>query len=141
MKRANVFEILDHPADIGFRATGRSLPELLIHSAMALLAIAGDPDAAQARETYSLSVTAPDLEALLVEWLNEVLYWFDGKRIAFHCFEMVQFTATALEARGFGEPRDPLRHRSKLIVKGVTYHQLKIEQQDGQWTAIVFLDV
>jgi len=27
-----------------------------------------------------------------------------------------------------GEPRDPLRHRARLIVKPATYHQLKIER-------------
>ena len=136
-----MFKILEHPADIGFRAFGASLPDLFANSALALLSIAGDPEAALPRERYSLSVASSDRDSLLVDWLSEVLFWFDGKRIAFHKFDMIRFTETVLEAAGYGEPRDPERHRAKLIVKAVTYHQLKIEQRDGQWIAEVFLDI
>jgi len=136
-----MFEILEHPADIGFRAVGSDLPELFANSALALLSIAGDPEAAVPRERIPLSVASSDREALLVDWLNEVLYWFDGKRVAFHNFEIVALTETALEAAGWGEPRDPARHRSKLIVKAVTYHQLKIERRGAVWAAEVYLDI
>ena len=69
-----------------------------------------------------------DRESLLVDWLNEVLYWFDGKRIAFREFRVTRLERPApLQAIGMGEPRDPERHRARLIVKAVTYHQLKIE--------------
>jgi len=135
------FEILEHPADVGFRTAGETLPELFANAALALLSIAGDPDVASPKERYELSVTSGDRISLLVDWLNEVLYWFDGKRIAFHNFEIVEFAETALKATAFGEPRDRERHRAKLIVKAVTYHQLKIEEHAGQWIAEVFLDV
>jgi SHS2 domain-containing protein len=136
-----MFEILEHPADIGFRVFAPTLPRLFLNAALALLSIAGDPEAADPRERHVLSVASPDRISLMVDWLNEVLYCFDGKRIAFHNFEMIQFTETALQAAGYGEPRDPVRHQAKLIVKAVTYHQLKIEQRAGHWTAEVFLDI
>jgi SHS2 domain-containing protein len=135
------FEVLEHPADIGFRAFGATLPELFAHSAMAMLSIAGDPATATPREEYPLAVKSDDRESLLVDWLNEVLYWFDGKRIAFRDFRVTQFHETAIEAVGMGEPRDPLRHRARLIVKAVTYHLLKIEQRGGLWVAEVYLDI
>jgi SHS2 domain-containing protein len=78
---------------------------------------------------------------LLVDWLNEVLYWFDGKRIAFRSFRVTEFRDTAIGAVGAGEPRDPERHRARLIVKAVTYHQLKIERRGGVWLAEVYLDI
>ena len=77
----------------------------------------------------------------LVDWLNEVLYCFDGRRIAFREFRVVSFRDHAIAAVGLGEPRDPERHRANLIVKAVTWHQLKIEQRDGIWTAEVYLDI
>jgi len=134
------FEILEHPADIGFRAFGASLPELFARSAFAMLSIAGDPLAAEPRERYPLHVESGDRESLLVDWLSEVLYWFDGKRIAFRDFRVTGFRDTAIDATGAGEPRTG-RHRSRLIVKAVTWHQLKIEQRDGLWTAEVYLDI
>jgi|ERR1044071_5379717 SHS2 domain-containing protein len=135
------FEILEHPADIGFRAFGETLPELYASSAIALLSIAGDPSAASPRSEYPLKVESGDPESLMVDWLNEVLYWYDGKRIAFHEFRMGAVTSNAVDAMGLGEPRDPERHRARLIVKAVTYHQLKVEQRGGLWVAEVYLDI
>jgi len=137
---ARDFEVLEHPADIGFRAFGDTLPELFARSAVAMLSIAGDPLAAEPRDEYPLHVESGDREALMVDWLSEVLYWFDGKRIAFREFRVNEFCDTAIHAAGMGEPRTQ-RHRSRLIVKAVTYHQLKIEQRDGLWTAEVYLDI
>ena len=135
------FEVLEHPADIGFRAFGGTLPELFAHAALAMLSIADDPAAAAPKQEYPLAVESGDRESLLVDWLNEVLYWFDGKRITFRDFRVTQFRETAIEAVGVGEPRDPLRHRARLIVKAVTYHQLKIERRGGWWVAEVYLDI
>jgi len=135
------FEVLEHPADIGFRAFGGTLPELFAHSALAMLLIAADPAAVLPREEYPLAVESGDRESLMVDWLNEVLYWFDGKRIAFRDFRVTQFHDTAIEVVGTGEPRDPLRHQARLIVKAATYHQLKIERRGRLWVAEVYLDI
>jgi SHS2 domain-containing protein len=135
-----VFEILEHPADIGFRAFGGTLEELFANSAVAMLSIAGDPEAAEQRQEYRISVESGDRDGLMVDWLNEVLYWYDGKRIALREFR-VQLTGERIDAVATGEPRDPERHRSHLIVKAVTYHQLRIEHRDGAWIAEVYLDI
>ena len=135
------FEILEHPADIGFRAFAEALPELFAHSALAMLSIAGDPQAAEPREQYRFHVESSDRESLLVDWLSEVLFWFDGRRVAFREFHIDRLSDTALDARASGEPRDPRRHRSRLIVKAVTWHQLKIEHRGDLWVAEVYLDI
>jgi SHS2 domain-containing protein len=135
------FEILEHPADIGFRAFGGTLPELFANAALAMLSIAADPAATEPRAEYALAAESGDRESLLVDWLSEVLYWFDGKRIAFRSFRVTEFGDTAIAAVGAGEPRDPERHRARLIVKAVTYHQLKIERRGGVWLAEVYLDI
>jgi SHS2 domain-containing protein len=135
------FDVLEHPADIGFRAFGDDLPDLFGSAALALLSIAGDPSAAEPRQEFRIAVESGDRESLMVDWLSEVLYWFDGKRIAFREFAITGLTDCAIQAIGRGEPREPERHRAKLIVKAVTYHQLKIEQRDGLWVAEVYLDI
>ena len=68
-----IFEILEHPADIGFRSVGRTLPELFENSATALLAIRADPDKVEARQEYPLTAEGTDHESLLVNFLSEVL--------------------------------------------------------------------
>lgn len=139
---AHYFEVLEHTADVGFRAFADTLPALYVHSALAMLSIAGDPAAVEPRQGFPLEVAgSTDRESLMVDWLNEVLFWYDGKRVAFHDFRILDLEEGAIRAIGIGEPRDPERHPARLIVKAVTYHQLKIEARHGIWVAEVFLDV
>jgi SHS2 domain-containing protein len=136
-----VFEILEHPADIGFRAFAATLPGLFVNAALAMLSIASDPEAVEARQEYPIAVASGDRESLLVDWLSEILYWHDGKRIAFRDFQIGEMLENRIEAVGCGEPRDPERHPARLIVKAVTWHQLRIEERGGLWTAQVYLDI
>ena len=135
------FEILEHPADIGFRAFADTLPALYVHAALAMLSIAGDPARVMPKQGFPLTVTSGDREALMVDWLSEVLFWYDGKRVAFHDFRVLSLEEGTIRAIGIGEPRDPERHLSKLGIKAVTYHQLKVELRRGVWVAEVYLDV
>ena len=135
------FEILEHPADVGFRAFGATLEKLFENSAVALVSIASEVDDVDPRQEYSLEASGPDTESLLVAWLSEVLYWFDGRRIGFQGFRVAEMHPQHVAAVGLGEPRNLIRHRAKLIVKAVTWHQLKVWQESGRWIAQVYLDV
>jgi SHS2 domain-containing protein len=135
------FEILEHPADIGFRTFGSTLPELFENAALALLSVAYEPGHALPREEFPIEAAASDYEALLVNFLNEVLYWADGKRLALERVEVRELTLERILAAVFGEPRDPARHPAKVIVKAVTYHQLRLEQTPSGWVAEVYLDI
>ncbi|MGA2329354.1 MAG: archease [Bryobacteraceae bacterium] len=136
-----MFEVLEHTADIGFRARGRTLAGLFESAAEALVALALELEDVSPRESYTLAAEGEDLESLLVNWLSEVLYWLDGKRVALRRFQVREIASSRVAAEGFGEPLDPSRHRAKLVVKGVTYHQLRIEQDEQGWVAEVFLDI
>ena len=136
-----MFEILEHPADIGFRAFGGTLEELFANAAIAMLSIACEMEDVAAREEYVLAASGSEYESLLVNWLSEVLYWFDGKRIALREFQVTELKPDKIGAVARGEARDPARHRGKLIVKAVTWHQLKIARCGAGWTADVYLDI
>lgn len=136
-----MFELLEHPADIGFRARGATAAELFENAALALVSIALDPSAVEPRQEFTFEAEGGDYESLLVNWLSEVLWWLDGKRIAFHAFRVAHIEPSGLRATARGEPRDPARHPSHLIVKAVTYHQLRVAREDGGWVAEVYLDI
>lgn len=136
-----MFELLDHPADIGFRAFGGTPAELFANAAVAMLSIAAALDAVEPREEYPLAAEGSDYESLLVNWLNEVLYWHDGRRVALAAFRVSEIGPTSIAAVGLGEPRDPGRHPARLVVKAATWHQLKVEETGGRWVAEVYLDV
>jgi len=136
-----MFEVLEHTADIGFRAWGSTPAELFVHAALALEAIALDTSQAEERYVYPIAAAGEDYETLLVNWLNEVLYYVDGERVVMGRFQIDQISPERVSGKGWGEPRDPARHPPRLVVKGVTYHQLSVKQEGGRWVAQVFLDI
>jgi SHS2 domain-containing protein len=136
-----MFELLEHPADIGFRARGASQAELFEAAAEALLWVALEVEAVEARETYALQAQGDDPESLLVNWLSEVLYLWDARRLALRRCRVLEIAPGRVVGEGLGEPWDPARHRAKLVIKGVTYHQLRVGQDRQGWCAQVFLDI
>jgi SHS2 domain-containing protein len=136
-----MFEILEHTADIGFRARGSTPAGMFESAAEALVSIAMEVDDVSPQRPYPLAAAGDDMESLLVNWLSEVLFWLDGRHIAMRRFEVHELTPNRITGLAFGEPRNPERHRAKLVVKGVTYHQLRIRQDENGWSAEVFLDI
>jgi SHS2 domain-containing protein len=135
------FELLEHPADIGFRARGENLRELFANCAHALVFLVLDPSNIQPAHQFPLSAEGNDYESLMVNWLNEVLYYTDSRRIAFAAFRILKLDESRIECLARGEPRDPERHPPKVVVKAVTYHQLKVFPTADGWTAEVYVDV
>jgi SHS2 domain-containing protein len=135
------FDLLEHPADIGFRARGATLEELFANSAHALLSIILASSNIRPIQSISIPGSGADPESLLVNWLNEVLYYVDGRRMALGTFDVVRVDETRVECIARGEPRDRDRHASRLGVKAVTYHQLKVALMEGGWIAEVFVDI
>ncbi len=135
------FELLEHPADLGFRAYGNSLEELFARCGQALLSIILDPSDIRREQQWELRAEGDDIESLLVNWLNEVLYYVDTKRAAFNVFSVSFPTRVQLTCTAWGELRDAFRHPVRLSVKAVTYHQLKVLQKEEVWVAEVYVDV
>jgi SHS2 domain-containing protein len=136
-----MFEILEHPADIGFRTWGKTAAELFQNAAAAMVSVAIDLSQVSPRQEYPLAAAGEDYESLLVNWLSEILYWTDGRQIALGEFQVNQIDATRVSGIGRGEPRDPERHPAKVIVKAVTYHQLRVIESPDGWQAEVYLDI
>lgn len=126
------FEVLEHTADMGFRVRGATTDELFANAAAALAAIVMDTAGAEAHERHPISIEGDTLEERFIHWLNEVLWLMDGRSIA-----PARFEPAAL----WGEPRDEAKHPPRLVVKAVTFHQLKVWQDASGWTAEVYLDV
>ncbi len=134
------FEVIDHTADVGILARGRTLEELFAHAAAGMLSFLVAPDTVRPRERRRVTVEAEDLPGLLVAWLNELLVLLNADGFVPASCEVREVSPGRLEADVWGEPVDPRRHRFRLDVKAATYHQLEI-RQDGLWQARVIFDV
>lgn len=135
------YEILEHTADIGFRAWGATPAELFRNAARAMMAIAVDAATLSGGEEKEVRVTGDGYPDLMVNWLSEVLYFFDSDEFAGRDFRVDGIDGNHLRATLIGEPRDTQRHTWELIIKAITYHQLKVEEVHGRWEAEVFLDI
>ena len=135
------FEFIDHTADIGVIAYGADIKQVFANAARGLFSIITELDEVSEKEKLDIQVTAPDLEALLVNWLNELIYLFEAKGILFHRFDIASITDDELKAIGHGEKINLAKHELKTQVKAATYHMLKIEQSNGGWKVQVIFDV
>lgn len=135
------FELLEHPADVGFRAWGDSLENLFGNCAGALISIILDPSDVTPSQQWKLEAEGSDRESLLVNWLNEVLYHVDTRRLVFDSFAVTFQEPFRLSCEAIGERRTPEKHPVRVSVKAVTYHQLRLFAMGRQWIAEVFVDV
>jgi tRNA nucleotidyltransferase (CCA-adding enzyme) len=138
---AGHWEHFPHAADVGVRGIGATLEKAFEQVAVALVAVVTDPATVNAVERIDLSCEAPDLELLLVDWLNALVYEMATRSMLFSRFE-VRLAGPRLDARAWGEALDVSRHHPAVEVKGATYTALKVAQQPGgDWLAQCVVDV
>jgi protein archease len=135
------FEIIEHPADVGFLAQGATLEELFANAALAMMSLACALECVEEREQREIIAHGSDTEALLYDWLTEILAVADAEQLVFCRAEVNSFSAGEIRGIVHGEKFDKSRHQAGTYIKAVTYHQLRIEQTPGGWHAQVFLDV
>jgi len=135
------FFILEHPSDIGIEARGASLAEAFAAAAKGLMSVIVDASTVEAKKKRSVSIQASDRGQLLVRWLQEILYLYDGQKFISKEFSVRDLTATSLTAEVRGEVFSLSRHRTLMDVKAVTYHQLAVgTDTEGDYVR-VFLDI
>jgi SHS2 domain-containing protein len=143
------FEFVDRvTSDLSFVARGRTLEALFIAAAKALLAATvEDPESVALRVRREVVLEEPDLELLLLRFLNELVYLRDAEQLLLlpRCARVSVNEVAHLEAELVGEEIDAGRHRMDVEVKAATAHGLRVARaslgHDSGWEASVTLDV
>jgi len=126
---------IEHTADLALHLWAADLPDLFATAARGMLSLFVETDEATPVETTTLTLTALDVETLLIDWLNELLYFVEVQGIAFTVFEFAALTHTALTATLHGGP--VLDYTG--YVKAATFHDLAVvATPEGYETEIVF---
>lgn len=94
---------------------------------------AGAPETV--REQVRLEAT--DAGALLVAWIDELVFLSETRRAVFTRFDVRAAAERSVDAEVHGLAEPPLR----TGVKAATYHRLRVAPEAGGWTAAVVLDV
>lgn len=135
------WEHFHHEADIGVHGIAPTPAAAFAEAAVALTAVVADPASIAAREKVEIHCEAPDIELLLVDWLNAVIFEMTTRRMLFSRFS-VHLAGHRLQGIAVGEPVDVGRHQPAVEVKGATMTALKVyRDQHGRWHAQCVVDV
>jgi SHS2 domain-containing protein len=131
------YELIEHTADVGVKAHGKTVAEAFEHAAKGMFDIITDESTIDPVGQYDIQLEAPDLEQLLVDWLSKLLFLNDAQDLVFGKFQ-VTLTGNRLTASVFGEKYDIKKHGMGVEIKAVTYHMLQVQEKKPIFVQVLF---
>jgi len=129
--------LIDHTADIGVKATGKTLEEAFSFAAQAMFDIITDDSTIDGKQIINLDIKSSDLEQLLVDFLDELLYLFSAENLVFCGFDF-KIDDTHLLGTAQAEAYDTSKHNIGVEIKAVTYHMLEVQTQPKPKVQVLF---
>lgn len=129
-----------HVGELRIVLHAASLAALFEEAARALAeVVAGGADESgdSSDESERVTLSAPDREALLVDWLNELIYLSETRRRIFDRARVLEIGDDTLIAEVRGRPAAGAR----TLVKAATFHDLQIRADRSGLSATVLLDI
>ena len=128
---------LDHTADLALHVWGRDLTDLFVAAASGMFSLLAGAAPAGAAVRFELHLAALDVESLLVDWLNELLYLCETRDLVATGFVLERLTPTELHAEVVGLPVGERRAH----IKAATYHMLSVVAVEAGYETEVVFDV
>jgi len=141
------FREQEHTADRALRVWGRGLADLLVGAARGMCTLMGDSEDLVPEVWRTIRLQADDREALLVEWLNELLYLVEAEELLFVDFRIESVTDSGTARAGeagatmvahVGGAVAPVTRAS---IKAATFHDLKLVEDAAGWSTVITFDV
>ncbi|MCC7128868.1 MAG: archease [Anaerolineae bacterium] len=130
------FREIEHTADRELEVWAPDMAQLLETAARGMNVISGVLTADQVPQSRTIQFQNADPETLLVDFLNELLYFVETERLAFDQFHITE-TGGIWEARLSGKP---IISQEKEI-KAVTFHRLEVRRTEQGLTVNIVFDV
>jgi len=140
------FEEIEHTADWALRVRGRTPAELFAAAARGMFSLLTDLDRVAPQRRIELELRSIDSETLLVDWLNELLFQAEEKKLVFTSFDIIQLDLPAatpsapparLRAVVAGGPAPEL-HKT---IKAATFSGLVIRRDGPGYVSDLVFDV
>jgi len=145
---ATSVRLLDHTGDIAVEIVAPTLVDLFDGAAVGVMAILegrddvtgveGRPEVNESHAWNWIELDAPDLPALLVAWLREVVYMRQDLEVHYSGVDSADVREQHLRARVqvLNSPRPMVRE-----IKGITYHNLEVTHTPDGWRTRIVVDV
>ena len=140
MRGKTSYRFIDHTADLGILVRGEDPKALFRNTALALFDIIADSKAPGPQEKKILNITGDDWADLMVNWLREVLYLWNGEECLVKDVSVIELSEKRLRAEAALEAYQPEIHSIKTEIKAVTYHQIHVGPINGEWEARIIFD-
>lgn len=140
---AGGFRYLDHMTDAVIEAYGSNLNEAFEQAALALCDTMVDLQSVEPATELVLSASGSDLYSLLFDWLDKVMLLLVADGIAMSEFkvEISRNGVFLLTAFARGEKLDLKKHKYKVEIKAVTYHEMEVREDSSGATVRFLLDL
>ena len=135
------FTFLDHTADLGIMVTGLDLRDLFEKAAHSMMQIMIEGQPTGKPSSLQLSVSGEDYADLMVRWLGEILYLFQGEGKIVTCTEISSITQSRINSTLQTVPFNPKQHEVLAEIKAVTYHRIEVVCENGRWKATIIFDL
>lgn len=132
------YKLIEHTADAMVEVHGKDLGERFGNAAYALFDQITDVTKVEPKGEMEIVLSAESRDQLLVDFLQELLFLHDAEDLVFSEFD-VTTDGKSLDARVRGEKFDEKKHPKRSVVKGVTYHRLEFDDEEG--TVTILFDV
>ncbi|MGE5305717.1 MAG: archease [Alphaproteobacteria bacterium] len=141
MENQKKYRLMTRQSELAVRVVGNSQADLFANSAFALFDVMTDLEKIEVKERLPLEVEGADCDDLMVNWMRELLYLYQGSGYLLKEFQIREVKDTLVKADVCGEKIDPDRHDMKKEVTAVAYHQSRMEKTGNQWTAQLIFEV
>jgi len=135
------FILLDHTGDLGIIVHGTDPKDLFEEAAksMTYIMVRGKTD--EKAKSVKLSVPGHDMDDLMVRWLGEILYLFEGEKKVITDVEIDVISPFRLDARLKTIYFDPNLLEIINDIKAVTYHQIEVTKKGDRWESRIIFDL
>ena len=141
MEKEKKYRLTTRQSELAVKVTGGSQADLFANSAFALFDVMLDVEKIEIKEHLPLEVEGADRDDLLVNWMRELLYLYQGSGYLLKEFLIREVKDTSVKAEVCGEKIDPDRHEIKQEIAAVAYHQSRMTKTGNQWTAQLIFEV
>lgn len=135
------FEAIEHTADIGARVYGSSLKELFKNSARYLTEMLVNLKAVKPKLIKEFVIESSGYEELLMDFLREILYYYNVEEFIAKNISIKSLSEKKGIFLAKGEKLDRSRHILKNEIKGITFHDFKIEKKKNFYVSRIILDI
>lgn len=126
---------------MGMLVSSSDLQGLYEKAAAAMMDIIFEKPPSGNGRKINVSLEGSDLTDLLIRWLGEILYLFQGERLIATGVKVDKLSSTMLQATVTVVAFDPFIHEIRHEIKAVTYHQSLVSSDVEGWQARVIFDL